>query len=274
MTAIRFSKKITACLLALLLSAAVAVPVAPANAGEPNLLEVFPKIKNAKIPKKGEWLEYVIAFPLDPLENAMHSLLAADPQTADQTAEQAQTKAAPVAASPTVPSPSFDPPIVWKAMPLRLEITAVSPQALEADMVYEGLRQAVSLPLGPPPEDYSVPQNHRLEQIKGDGKTDKEALSAMFAADAPPAQATDQPETAAGKSKNLSKQWIGNTEVEVTVESDANPYYGYTRLTNPELPFGIARIASDYVDVILVDHGLGIPPEFPSQDAHVEPPPG
>ncbi len=73
---------------------------------------------------------------------------------------------------------------------------------------------------------------------------------------------------------STSSQKIGDLFYDVQVFRDPDPETGFVRHVNRELPFGLARFATPYVDVILVDMGSGDEPPFPSARAAVSPPPG
>ena len=211
----------------------------------------FPAIPGARAPRAGEWIEYVVSFPLDPLEHSIRSGFA--PNGGDQ-------------------NPSFDPPQAWSSVPLRLEILKADGQGYQAAMTYGGFRQEVILPLFPAPDaaaGRTAPSDSGME-VRGDIPGERARLDDVFA---PPSQPADQ--TAFRKPEDdRERHWLGDTAIEVDVARNSEPYVGYTRLTSPEAPFGLARFANSRLDMILVGVGAGIPPEFPLADIHIDPPPG
>lgn len=254
-----------------------AAPGTPARGGE----------SLPALPKAGEWFEYVVAYPLDPMENAIRGIigLAKPTTTATPGSTLAMTPATADGVAVEMPppnptEPAFDPEPVWFAMPLRLEILRVEHQGCRAMLAYAGLRHEVFLPLP-----------RRDEAVSGD----EVALPSPAAAT--PAVEGDNPdeETELGKdldymfrresfvgeieqAENLEttpgRHWVGDTSIEVAIETNPDPELGFTRLVSPEAPFGLARFATRHVDFALVARGIGIAPEFPVPDALIDPPPG
>lgn len=68
-----------------------------------------------RTPNPGEWLEYVVAYPVDPLENSLA------PNPLPGIAEDGGT-----AAPAPLPRPSFEPGEAWRTVPVRLEVLSVA----------------------------------------------------------------------------------------------------------------------------------------------------
>lgn len=239
-------------------------------AGETLPVQTLLAVPGAKMPRAGEWIEYVVAFPLDPLEYSIRAQSTAGNGDAPAIAEDAD--AAP---SANAPHPVFDPPTAWGSNNLRLEILKVVDQGCQARMTYNGIRHEVFLPLAPPPEGVagqpqpSGPSTPDMD-VSGDAPIDNNHLADIFDDSTQPASAAqaNEPEHTRGK------HWLGDFAVDVDIERSGDPHTGYTRMTSPEVPFGLARFANDYLDLILVGKGLGLPPEFPYPDIRIQPSPG
>lgn len=182
----------------------------------------------------GEWVEYLVAFPIDPLENSLA------PNPVPPPVSEAVE---PDPGLPTVGEfpfqPVFDPPEAWLALPLRLEVIRVDEEGLQVRLTFEGMGRNVFLPLRKP--DWGPP----------------------FRYEAP------QPEDTA------AVHVIAGVEYRVTVTRRRDPRGGYVRLGSPDLPFGLARFATENVDIALVGMGEGQPPAFPlAGTGDMSPPPG
>lgn len=95
----------------------------------------------ARPPHVGEWVEYRIAFPVDPLENSLRSdpapqpLTGMTPQNAVEVDGQFYIK------------PSFEPPEAWRVLPLRMEVRAVDSLGCEVMIRFEKERHLFHLPI-------------------------------------------------------------------------------------------------------------------------------
>lgn len=192
-------------------------------------------------PVVGEWLEYVIAFPVDPLENSLRpaplppppSPLDTEPaDPVDPAAAAAATDAQPAGRFSLAP-PEFEAPVAWRVLPLRITIAGRTDSGFHAVVNLDGASRPVVLPAASP--------------------------VAPSPGAAPDGTAT---------------QKIGDLFYDVQVFRDPDPETGFIRHVNAHLPFGLARFATPYVDVILVDMGSGDEPPFPSARADASPPPG
>ena len=179
---------------------------------------------SARKPRIGEWLEYLVAYPVDPMENTLRS----DPVPAGSGDIPAPENGMTNGDGTTLITPQFDSPVAWRVLPLRLEILYPLDDGYRARMTFEGKTNEVVLP-GPsrtdsPPFDYDAPQ--------------------------PPDEKI--------------RHRVGDTALDVEVTKRFGNGYGFIRYANADLPFGLARFATENVDVILVGMGDGPPPRtFP-----------
>lgn len=115
----------------------------------------------ARPPQAGEWLDYVVAYRVDPLEHRLRQERSGnrDPDPID---------AADGAFSP------FDVPPVWRATPLRLVVESVEETGCRATLIHGGVGREVFLPFAaampeyrydePPPP--AVRGRHRLGGVE------------------------------------------------------------------------------------------------------------
>lgn len=187
-------------------------------------------------PKPGEWLEYRVAFPVDPLE---HSL-------SPNRGEVAPTGRAPMritggdAGELVFFVPHFEPERVWRVVPLRLEIREVEADGCNVVMTFAG-------------------RSHELFMKKnvdgGDG----------------PDFYYDREESADARAEVR----IGEHAYEVEEARRISERYGLVRWTSGEVPFGVVRFATPDIDMALVGMGIGRAPEFPLElRSEIEPPLG
>lgn len=211
-----------------------------------------------KIPAVGDWLEYRLAFPRDPLESTIRRSLetrkididalppaeappSGDPEAFREIGELDEDPAAPP--SGNLFSPRFQPERRWNAMPLRIEVREVRPDGLDVILTLPGYAHDAFIPLAGPP----LP-----------GVSDSDAGAA-------PSRPHRQPGLA---------HMLGKREYPVAMEWVDDPDKGFARLVSPELPFGLARFASPHCDLVLVEMGGFPAPPFPIPDPRIEPPPG
>ncbi len=100
---------------------------------------------------RGEWLEYRICYPVDPLENSL--LPSPLPPPPEPPPEAAKTPPPADDAKPAEEEyvyfrPMFEPPVAWREAPLRLEITQVDDNGCRAELLFEGLRHEAFFPNG------------------------------------------------------------------------------------------------------------------------------
>lgn len=186
-------------------------------------------------PKAGEWLEYLVAIHADPLENNLSAPPApapAAPPLPNRPEAESYGREHPYLAA-------FNPPTVWKVLPLRLEIREVSGDSCRVAMTFGDEVRTLTLPLAVDP------------------------AGAAFRYDPP--QPLDR----------KSVHQVNGRRLEVDLIRREGRNYGFARLSSAELPFGLARFATADVDVILIGTGTGTPPAFPlAAQGAVDPPPG
>lgn len=192
----------------------------------------------ARRPAAGEWLEYLVAYPVDPLENRLHPRpLPPPPASSPAPAAETGGQPDPIGDHPDF-IPVFEPPAVWRSVPLRLEVLGTEDDGtLRVRMTFAGTTQETALPLPARAEDDPYQYDHPQPE---DGRT--------------------------------VHRLVGG-EVEVTVRARRGDGYGFVRHYNRDLPFGIARFATPDVDLILIGYGTGEPPAFPLA-GQPEPAPG
>lgn len=185
--------------------------------------------------REREWLEYLVAFPVDPLENSLKTNPVPPPDLPRAPLDPALPGTGEFAFQP-----AFDPPEAWLALPLRLQIIRVEEEGCQVRITFDGTGRNVFLPLRRP------------------------HWATLFRYEAP------QPEDESGIHR------IGDAEYPVTVTRRRGSRGGFVRLSSGELPFGLARFASEDVDISLVAMGEGEPPPFPLPNAerNVIPRPG
>lgn len=186
-------------------------------------------------PRPGEWLEYLVAFPVDPLENELRS----DPAPPLPAPGGRGAAVVELADGLVITKPEFDPPESWRIVPLRLEVLGRAEQDLQVRMTFAGVVHETVLPTTPVPPavgfryDEPQPENREIEFRLGDA----------------------------------------SLMAEVTSRVAEN--HGFIRYWNAELPFGLARFATGDVDLVLVGMGEGTPPAYPLRlRTPPEPPPG
>lgn len=225
-------KRLCAAIAAMLFVSLTAGAAVPAAELVPDLFDPG----RARRPYIGEWLEYVVCYPVDPLENS----LSPNPLSPPGKAAGVAGGASGGGVGDFVFEPRFEPPAAWRRVPLRLEIVQVGEEGFRALLRFGGLRREVSLPL----------------RAYDEGE-------AEFVYEAP------QPEDV------RRAVIVGDEEFVCTLTRRRAGGYGFARLSHSDLPFGLARFATRYVDVILVDRGVGLPPDFPSRLGRgVDPEPG
>lgn len=253
----------------------LAVPGAPNHSGE--------AAPASAPPKAGEWYEYVVAYPLDPMETAIREIIDRSKPIITGTSGSAVAMTKSTAEGVLVDTqpanetePVFDPEPVWFAMPLRLEILRVDPNGCQVMLTYAGRRDEVFLPLA---RNGSSSENESDAAaagptVVGDNPKEEEELvkdlDYMFSRES----FVGEIEQTGQLERHSGRHWVGDHGIEVMLEQNPDPDLGFTRLVSPEAPFGLARFATPYVDFSLVDRGFGIAPEFPVPDALIDPPPG
>lgn len=190
----------------------------------------------ARPPKPGDWMEYRIAFPVDPLENSLSPSPAPLPMAEDH-AEQLE-HVAEVGGEFYI-KPSFEPPSAWRVLPLRLEVTMVDSLGLEAILRFEKETRIVHLPI------------------------DNDRPKSEFFYDPPQPEESQEQITLDSGTYNAVK----------TTRIEEN--YGFVRIAGTDAPFGLFRFATENVDLILVGMGNGMGPVFPLRvESPIVPAPG
>lgn len=115
---------------------AIALLAMAAPAAEPgrDVPDVFDPAA-ARRPEAGEWLDYLVAFPVDPLENSLRSDAVPFPGDGTDAMED-----------DFFPPPHSDPPALWRTLPLRLEVLQVDAAGVEVRVTFAGQTQDAVLP--------------------------------------------------------------------------------------------------------------------------------
>ncbi len=113
-----------------------------ASAAGPDLADVF-DFSQATKPRPGDWLEYLVAFPADPLESSLRN--AAGPLPAPPSADAAD----PDPGAPAQFQPVFEPPTTWRIVPVRLQIREVDDDGCNAELTFAGQTVPVRLDASP-----------------------------------------------------------------------------------------------------------------------------
>lgn len=187
-------------------------------------------------PRPGEWMEYRVAFPIDPLEN----LLAARPAAPPVREGGGMPAPAGEDAGWGAIRPMVEPETAWRVLPLRIEMREMDDDGFNAEVTFAGMTRQVRVPASDPGP-------------KADFHYDDDKQPS------PP--------------KTVVR--LGDRDVLVETVTRRADGYGFTRQTNPELPFGLFRFATGNVDLILVGTGYGRPPDFPLPEPEaIRPPSG
>lgn len=222
--------------------------------GEPGALDAILTVPDPFVPgsgrrpNPGEWLEYRVAFLVDPLEDDLAASIKkkadsgerADGSSASESREQAPDSEMDYdfLANRRWQS-AFEPPRIWRSLPLRLEVLRTEKEFTRVRMTFAGTAGEFNLPFS--------------------------SQSGEFEFEYP----YPQPQGA-----KVSHR-LGNVTLEAEQTSRFGNGYGFVRLTNPDAPFGLLRFATPDVDLILVGFGDGIPPAFPLSSGDLaDPPPG
>ncbi len=214
----------------LLLVGASAICSAAEQVANSALAAALPGAVDARPLRPGEWLEYLISYPADPLEHSLRTMESAPPPPApsEQDPDNPDGEEEPAYADEIYIEPSFEPPLVWHSVPLRLEVRAVEPESVRVWMTLDTSSAEVAIPLAPAPTGNAE----------------------VFYDEPQPPVRTDQ-------------YRVGDTPFAVQVLERHAPGLGFVRLSSPDLPFGLARFATNTVDIALIGMGEGDPPAFP-----------
>lgn len=208
----------------------------PSSIAGPAFDDVF-DFSQAIKPRPGDWLEYHIAFPVDPLENSLSPNPAPTPGVAAAPAAPPPASGEADDSLPPAVQPAFDLAPAWRTVPLRLEIREVDDSGCNAELTFGG--ETVSLRL-PASGDAAEGSFHY-----GDGaETERQTR-------------------------------IGGATYTVREIRRTGSGYGFVRWFSREIPFGTVRFATEDADLRLVGFGRGVPPDFPLRPAdEASPAPG
>ncbi len=218
--------------LAMVVSATLWAP-GPAAAADAILNSLFDP-GSAVAPRPGDWFDYLVAYPVDPLENSLRSEpLSAPAGNRTQTLDEL---------SPDEEYfffvPNFEPETAWKSVPLRLELREVEDDGINAIVTFAG-------------------KSHPTRLVKPDPNGDRPE----FPFDPP------QPEP------ERLEVTVGAATLTVDAVHRVHDEYGFVRWTAPEVPFGLVRFAGENLDMILIDFGRGTAPDFPQTPRAAPSPP-
>lgn len=221
--------------LALLIACRLVAADAPNADADINPLPAnFFDAARAPKPVPGEWIEYRVGFPVDPLENSLR------PDPALLPGVSASPEVAELLDGYTLYKPSFEPAASWRVLPLRIEIRQVTQDGCNVFLTFAGTSH-----------QFFLPSNR--------GGAEGEVYY-------------DKPNE--GDDKRIFVK-MGGEEYEVEMIRRMGDGYGFVRYFSPELPFGVFRFATGDVDLVMVGHGRGRPPQFPlAVDTPIEPPLG
>lgn len=190
---------------------------------------------SATKPRPGDWAEYLVAFPADPLEREL---------SGDAGGDSADGPGAVVERDASAPpeeidfdalmeiEPVFEPAERWTTVPVRLNIREVDDAGCNAEITFAGVTNTVRLDAGGERAEFSY--------------------------------------DAGGDAERSLR--IGGREYAVRELRREGPGYGFVRWFSPEIPFGTVRFATGQVDMQLVGFGRGTPPDFPVRpEDEVEP---
>ncbi len=127
----------------LLVSGSVAAGDLPGvgnGADAPALLDFFDASRAPK-PLPGQWIEYRLGFPVDPLESSLRP----DPELASSVGDPKET--VDVGDGHEMYKPSFDPGVAWRVLPLRIEVRQVTPEGCTVLFTFDGDGHQLFLPV-------------------------------------------------------------------------------------------------------------------------------
>lgn len=213
----------------------------------PNFADAF-AAESARKPVAGEWAEYRVAFPVDPLENSLRTDPAPLPgvEAASSREEDAKAGAGTLAEDTgeheyEYIQPVFESEVGWRILPVRLIVEGLNDGEWSVVMEYEGGRETIQLPAAE-----REPEAEFLYDRDGGG------MKRLFLR-------------------------IDGTEYEIDETRRFGSGYGFVRWFSRAAPFGIVRFATEHVDVMLVGRGddARSAPEFPLRTPDkIEPPLG
>lgn len=201
---------------------AISLPLSAVDSGI-GVTDVFDPASGRR-PIVGEWVEYLVCHPVDPLENSLSPNPIAPPPESDANAAE------PLVIDGNVIFPPIaEPPVSWRALPLRLVFVGREEDGYRVAMTFAGETGEYLLPARP--------------RAAGSGQEFRYKT----------------PQSDPGVARHL----VGDLEYEVTVTERRGDTHGFVRYFHRDLPFGIARFATADVDIILVGMGESTPPAFP-----------
>lgn len=120
-------------IMSLLAATALQAAVAAEIPGTGDLFDV----SAARRPRPGEWLEYLVSYPVDPLENRL------DPNPVPPPGADAGFAVVPEFFT----RPDFEPAVAWRGLPLRLVVLGSDDEAVRARLYFGDRQQDIALPL-------------------------------------------------------------------------------------------------------------------------------
>ncbi|MCD7897842.1 MAG: hypothetical protein LUG50_14395 [Planctomycetaceae bacterium] len=217
--------------LALLLCGSVwtAHPVSGADAVLDSLFDPADAVE----PRPGDWFDYLVAYPVDPLENSLRP----EPLPAPQSDDTPTLEDLPPDEEYYFFVPNFEADAAWKTVPLRLELREIDADGINAIVTFAG-------------------KSHPTRLVRPDRTVERP--------DFPFAPPQPEPER-----RSVT---VGAATLTVDVVHRIHDEYGFVRWTSPDVPFGLVRFAGENLDIVLIDYGRGTPPDFP-QTARAAPSP-
>ncbi|MCC8164575.1 MAG: hypothetical protein LIQ31_00135 [Planctomycetes bacterium] len=185
-------------------------------------------------PRPGDWFDYLVAYPVDPLENSLRP----EPLSAPLSDRTPTLDDLPADEEYYFFVPNFEAETAWKSVPLRLELREIDADGINAIVTFAGKSYPTRLL-----------------------KPDPESERPDFPFDPP------QPEP-----ERLDVT-VGAATVTVDAVHRVHDEYGFVRWTSPDVPFGLVRFAGENVDIILIDYGRGAAPDFPQTPRAAPSPP-
>lgn len=187
-------------------------------------------------PVAGEWLEYLVAYPIDPLENSLVPNPVPPPSRSD-----ANQPPPVVTDEYVIHQPISEPFPAWRVLPLRMVLLTVEDNGYRVAVTFAGTTREHFWPAQPESSNTRAP---------------------AFQYDMPLTEQT-------------AEYRVGGERFDALVTKRHGENLGFIRLHHHDIPFGIARFATADIDLILVGMGTNAPPDFPLRlPEQPHPPPG
>lgn len=183
------------------------------------------------IPQPGDWVEYRVAIPADPLEAELIN-------SPERYISESREATLPFANTSSPPTPDL--PRRWRQSVFRIEVAVSSPGKCEGVMTTGKNTYKVDIPLG-----WLSPRTTE----SGDSQSPEEVKI----------------ET------SEVEHMVDGAKITVKTETYNHPITGFTRWTNASVPFGLVRLSTAYLDIVLVGSGNGAQPPFPIANYSIPP---